>query len=81
MPDVRLMSGTYLPVNGEQLKTARKDRGLSQEQLARMAAVNQPMLSRLEAGGSRTRRENVVRIAKAVRVAPEVLVRHRAGAR
>ena len=81
MPDVLLMSGAYLQVDGDRLRSARKQAGLSQERLAQLADVSQPMLSRLEAGDSRTRRGNVLRIAKAVQVEPEVLVRLRAGAR
>ncbi len=57
-----------------ELKTARRIAGLTQQQLAEKAGVDDSLISRLERGDRKTASyESIVRIARALNVEPEEL--------
>ena len=57
------------------LRTARKMRGMSQEDLAKAASIKQPSLSALETGGTKDVTGTVLlALAKALKVRPEWLL-------
>ncbi len=51
---------------GEQVRTLREARGLSQQDLARRAGPSQPAIARLEAGGVDPRLETLRRLSRAL---------------
>ena len=63
---------------GERMRKLRNQRGLSQNQLAKLAGVAQPTVCRLEKGASKTlNADNALRIAGALRVSVDLLVNDR----
>lgn len=59
---------------GEQIKKARKEKGLTQKQLAEKLNIATNSLSRYEIGERTPDNETIVRIAKALDVAPSSLL-------
>lgn len=51
---------------GQLLKTARKDRRLTQEQVAEMAGISRPRYREIEAGSSAARTTTLINIARAL---------------
>ena len=51
---------------GEQVRRLREERGLSQQELARLVATSQPAIARLEAGGVDPRLETLRRLSDAL---------------
>lgn len=49
-----------------ELRTARKEAGLSQSELARRLPISQPALSQIESGGNDPRLSTVIQIANEV---------------
>jgi transcriptional regulator with XRE-family HTH domain len=56
----------------ERLSTARKERGLTQAQLAKLANLSQSTIGNLEAGLRKEPRD-ILRIAEALRISPDWL--------
>lgn len=55
---------------GEKIKFYRKKRGLSQDKLAEIVDIEMKSLSRIESGHNYPQCENLIAIAKALKVAP-----------
>lgn len=55
------------------LARIRRDRGLSQQQLADMAGVHQATISKLESGNLNPTLESIIAVAKALSVEPQEL--------
>jgi transcriptional regulator with XRE-family HTH domain len=72
---LRLMSETYVIVNGTMLRQCRTKRGLTQAALARMAGTTQANINRLERGQCRTRHATLRSLAEALDVRVQVLTR------
>ena len=53
---------------------ARKDRGISQQQMAKKLGVTQPIISRYERGELRIHAELLVKIAKLLNIASDELL-------
>lgn len=62
-----------LPRPLPRLKEHRERRGLTQEELAKLADVSRPTIARLETTSSRAKIETAKRLAKVLRVKPEDL--------
>ncbi len=58
----------------EKLKAARERKFLTQQQLADKAGTSKANISRLESGDQNARMTTIVRLAGALKVAPETLV-------
>lgn len=58
------------PSVGEEIKTIRRDRGLTQAQVAEALEVPQASISRLESGATRPRWEVVARVLALLEVTP-----------
>ncbi len=58
------------PTVGEEIKTIRRDRGLTQAQVAEALEVPQASISRLESGATRPRWEVVARLLALLEVTP-----------
>ncbi len=58
------------PTVGEEIKTIRRDRGLTQAQVAEALEVPQASISRLESGATRPRWEVVARVLALLEVTP-----------
>ncbi len=72
---LRLIAETYIAVNGTSLRRCRLAVGLSQAEVARKAGTTSSTISRLEAGGCRTRPLLAARIAETLEIRPELIVR------
>jgi transcriptional regulator with XRE-family HTH domain len=55
---------------GANVRRVRRERGMTQEQVALAAGLDTAVISRIEAGQREPRVTNIVRIAKALEVAP-----------
>lgn len=69
---------TVLLSIGKTMRAIRKERGLSQEELAHLASIDRSHLGRIERGERNLSIRNVLRIAAALGCRPSELL-HRAG--
>lgn len=58
--------------NGKIIRFLREEKGLTQEELARMAGVERDQLSRYETGRRKPSVERAIRLAKALQVSVEI---------
>lgn len=59
---------------GERLRAARQKKGLSQEKLAELAGVHRTFVSSTERGERNISLTNIVRLARALEIAPAKLM-------
>ena len=62
-------------VRGDRIRTLRQRRFMRQEDLAKAAAISSPQISRIETGEHKARQISILRIARALGVEPESLIR------
>ena len=60
---------------GRRMRVLRRDRGLSQEQLAAKAGLHRAYVGRVERGEQNISLDNILRLAAALEVDPSELVR------
>ncbi|WP_371376800.1 helix-turn-helix domain-containing protein [Thalassotalea aquiviva] len=66
---------TYNALLGFELEKQRKEKGLEQSQIADLAGISQPVLSRLEKGKALITIDQLFVICKALEVNPEHIIR------
>lgn len=59
---------------GEQIRTARRAQGLSQERLAELAGMDRQAVNRIEQGHASAKLDNLIRLAHALNVPLSKLV-------
>ncbi len=69
------MNDRFTEVNGARLRRLRRERALSQRELSRMTGVAFDTISRLETGKQRAQPRTIRKLARALGVEPEDLVK------
>jgi len=59
---------------GKRIRVLREERGISQEKLADLADIHRNYISQIEGGKRNLSFYNVVKVARALRIAPSKLV-------
>ncbi len=67
----------FIEVDGTKLKSLRKERALSQRDLARMSAVGPVTISELERGVREAQPSTIRKLAEALGVAPKELMKEK----
>jgi len=74
VPESHYRDDKFLKKFGANLKKIRKEKGVSQEELANELGFSQPYLVKLEAGGVNCSISHVVAIAKRLKISVSTLV-------